>query len=457
MEIVKEVIDNATALLRVNVQPEDYRENVNAALKEYARKVQLPGFRPGKVPLSVVKNMVGKAIVLDELNKTLYSRVNEWVREQNIEIIGEPLPKPMDDINLDPDANATYEFLYEVGLVPAISLNLKTADFPEELSITVDEAFVDKEVGLAQKRHGKMDNPEVSQAGDILFGFLTEPEAETYDFGKRLRKAFVLNPDRNNLSPALLAKMVGVKKDEVLTLTMADLTRSEAEVREMWEEHPEEGAHFHLSPDQVQEVMKREFQYEVKNVNHITPAELNQELFDKVLGPEKATTVEEFRAALRADIERHFAREAKTWFRNKVMASLIAGNPVELSTPFLRRWLIASREKVTDANVDEMMPGYLRDLRWSLIVNEIIKGNPGIKVTSEEVEARIRTLILEEYGGMGGNEEAVEGLVKRFMEDNDFMSRISMQELDEKVFAHIVAVVAPQHREVTATEFEKMI
>lgn len=454
MEIVKEKIDDVTALLKVNVHPEDYREGVNHALREYARKANLPGFRPGKVPLSVIKNMVGKSIVLDELNKTLYDSVNNWIRDNDIEIIGEPLPQPMKDIDLDPDANKAYEFMYEIGLVPEFKVTLQVKDFPEQLTVVVDEAFLDKEVSRMRKRFGKMTNPESSEEGDMLFGFIGETEKGVYAAGKRLKKAYVLNPERGTFSTSLLKKMIGRKEGDVITLKMEDLFSNEGQVRDFWEEHPENGEHFHLSPDQLKAVMEMDFEFEVKKVNRNEEVEINQEFFDKVVGPGKVSSEEEFRKQLKDDYTKHLAGEATKYFHSKVIRSLIEGNDIALSTSFLRKWLKASREKVNDTNVDELLPEYMRDLRWSLIVNGILKENPSYKVTDEDIREKVRGIVATEFGM--SDDESADGLIARIMDDKESMSKLSLQILDEKIFAHILSATKPKTKEVSATEFLKL-
>ena len=169
MDIIKEDINELNAVLKVKVGPEDYQEKVDNALKDYQKKANMPGFRPGKVPAGMIKKMYGKSILVDEINKLLSDSLHKYLTESKLEVLGNPLPKAHEHHTIDWNNQKDFEFLYDLGLAPHFNVDLSKQDKFSYKIINVDEALINKSINDIAKRYGTAATPEISGAEDIIF------------------------------------------------------------------------------------------------------------------------------------------------------------------------------------------------------------------------------------------------------------------------------------------------
>ncbi len=178
MKITQESTGELTATIKIEISPADYTEKVNKILKDYQRKANIPGFRPGKVPFGMVKKMYGSSVFADELNKLLSESLNNYIEDNKIEILGQPLANDQLTPAFDGDEDKDLEFYFDLGLMPEFSLEFSDKTAVDYFKIKIDETMVDNYVDDIRRRNGKMINPEVSAAGDTLKGEFLELDAD---------------------------------------------------------------------------------------------------------------------------------------------------------------------------------------------------------------------------------------------------------------------------------------
>lgn len=452
------MIGDQHAKLKVTVAPEDYREQVKVVLKDYAKRANLKGFRKGKVPVSVVRRMYGKGIVFEELNKVISKGLGEYLEEENVPLVGEPLPVTK-DIDFDENAEQDYEFEFELGLAPEFQLNYGLAGENSLYNVEIDDDTLEKEIGTLQNTYGPMTNPEESQEGDILFGKLSEIDADGNVVEEGWQKMFTMNAERIEDEDLKKTMADGKKPEDTFEVTMAQALRNDNEIRRFWETNVKNEKIRDVSDEQLEEVKSKKFQFEVRKINRIEKMEIGQELFDKAFGEGTVTTEDEFRDKLKSDMVTFFERESKRFYRSKTIKALIEGMELPLPDDFLKRWLVATREQVTEENIEELYGSYVRSLKWKLIVEKMQEDNASIKVEEADLRAKAEESVKAQFGQMlaDGNEDRLSTFVDYYLQDEKMSGRMFDELVEEKVFTHLEEQNPPATEDITATEFLEVL
>lgn len=446
MNITKENIDELNAVLRVKVTPEDYQERVDSALKDYQKKVQMPGFRPGKVPAGMVKKMYGKSILVDEINKLLNDSLYSYIRENNIDILGNPLPKYEESRNIDWDTQKEFEFSYDLGLAPQFEVGLSANDkFTMDL-VKVDDALVDKYVNDIRKSYGKPTNPDVAGESDLLFGDFNELDANGEILPGGIYKSSSIAIDRIQ-NTEIKNKLTGLKREDKVVLEAAKLSENTADIAAM------------LGIDKAQaENIKSSFQFTVKNIARMEPGEINQQLFDRVYGAGKVNSEEEFRNKIREELTNMFRGEAERKLKNKIEETLLEKVNVQLPDEFLKRWLVAVNDKpVTYEQVSAEYDMYAKGLKWQLIENKLLKEND-IKVSQEDALAYTKQLVNSQfmrYGKMDADDEELAAAANEVLAKESEAKRIYDNLYSQRLMDVLKNKVTIEEKEVSYDEFYK--
>ncbi|MEO6901751.1 MAG: trigger factor [Bacteroidia bacterium] len=383
MNIIQENIDELNAVLKVKVIAEDYLPKVESALKEHQKKASLPGFRPGKVPTGMIKKMYGKSIMVDEINKLLNDTLYNYLHENKIEVLGNPLPKA--DNKIDWDNQNEFEFLYEMGLAPKFNVELSSKDKFYYETVKIDEKLVNKYLLDIAKRYGKVEQVEVAAESDLLTGDFVELDNNNEILPGGIFKTGSLLLE-NVKDEAAKKAFIGVKKEDKVIVEAQKLS---------------ENAHGLATllgiEKNIAETLNSKFQFNVKGISRLVEAEINQEFFNKVYGEGIVSSEEEFKAKVREELGSLFKNDSERKFYNEVVKYLMDKIHFDLPTAFLKRWIVAVNEKPISAEqVEAEFDNYTQGLKWQLIENKIIKEND-IKVTKEEVIAHTKELILDQF------------------------------------------------------------
>ncbi len=445
MNFTQEKIDELNAVVKVKLGPEDYVDRVEKILKDYQKKANIPGFRPGKVPNGMIKKMYGKSILVDEINKILYDSLNGYISEQKLEVLGNPLPKRDDAQSIDWDNQKEFEFSYDLGLAPQFDIELSAKEKFDYLTVKVDDETITKYSTDMARRYGKVANPEISQDSDLLFGDFVEVDANGNAIELGITKSTTLAVD-TIMDEKLKKQFIGLAKGAKVTVTPSDLSENKTDLAAM----------LGITKEQAEEI-KNKFTFTVTNISRIEPAELTEEFFGKVYGNE-VKTAEQFRAKIQEELSQMYAVDSDRKLKNDIVIRLIDKLKIALPDEFLKRWLMAVNDKpLTYEQVDAEYNAYSNGLRWQLIENKILRNN-SINITNEELREYVRGLVREQfarYNQMEMQAEDLESTVDRVLSNQDEAKKLYERMYDIRLMDLFKRTFTLNNKEVSVEELYK--
>src|ERR1700761_421458 len=448
MNISQEKIDSLNAVVTINMKPEDYQPRVDKAIKEQAKKAKIPGFRPGMVPPSHIKRMYGKSILVDEINNMLSDTLNNYINEQQLDVLGQPLPKMDDAKEYNWDFADNFEFNYEVGLAPEFDIDFSAKDKVTQYVIKADNETLEARIKNIRKSYGKMTNPDVSADGDVLYAELVQlsPDGSVFDGGISNTTSVRLDQVQDE---KIKKSLIGLKKDDEVVLDIQKAYKNDA---------TRIAAILKVDED-IAADLKSKFRLTVKNVNRLEESDLNQEFFDKLFGEGTVTTEDEFRAKITEEVEAMFAQDSERKLQNDLYKLSIEKAKFELPDEFLKRWLKATNEKLTD---EELIGGYddfAKNLKWTLIENKIIKDNK-IEIKYEEVFAAAKQRLDAQFRMYSPQPIADEQLAQytvQFLQNKEEANKIFEEVKALKVLDYLKSIVTLDKKEVSDKDFKELL
>ncbi len=444
MNITQEKIDSLNSLVKVNIKPEDYRERVEKAIKTQAKKAQLPGFRKGMVPASHIKKMYGKSILVDEINNLLSDSLNNYITENKLEVLGQPLPKVDDSKEFNWDYNDEFEFNYELGLAPEFKLEFSAADKLPQYQIKVDADTLESRIKNLRKSYGKMTNPEVSAEDDVLYSELTQLSTDGSVFEGGIANTASIRLDLIK-DEEIKKSLVGLKQgDEVVVDIQKAFANDAFQVSKV----------LGISEEDAKE-LKSNFRLVVKNVNRLEEADLNQEFFDKIFPAGDVTTEEQFKEKITAELESMMAQNADQKLQNDLLIYGLGKFELQLPDEFLKRWLKATNEKLTEEELEQGYDDFARNLKWTLIENKIIKEN-GIEIKYEDVLTAAKARLdaqFRMYSPQALPEDQLAQYAVQFLQNKENANRIFEEVKAQKVFDYLKTVVTLDKQEIEYNKF----
>lgn len=382
MNVVEEKIDDLNAVIRVQIAPEDYSEKVDKTLKDYRKQANIPGFRPGKVPMSLIKNKYGKAVLAEELNKVVNESINNFITTNQVEILGNPMPKEDEEVKGDFNNPGEFEFAYEIGLAPEFDVNLSKKNKFDYLKVEINDEMLDKEVESLAKRYGSLVAAEEAGEKDMVLGEFKQIDGEITNTST-ISLEFI-EDDK------VKKELVGQKVGATLKIDPRKVSRGDEDMGAMLAISKEEAA-----------ALEGDFEFKITEIKTMVPAAVDQALFDKLFGEGNVKSEEELKERIKADLERMFTNDSDRLLSQSISDKLIEKTDFELPEEFLKRWIMASSEKeVTREELYADFDNYAKSLKWQLIQNKIIKNND-IKVEPDEVMEYTKGLLVNQYAQYG--------------------------------------------------------
>ena len=438
MNITRENIDELNAVVKVEISKEDYSPKVEKILKDYRKSANIPGFRKGHVPMGLVKKQYGQAVLVDEVNKLLQENLNKYLTEEKLDVLGNPLPKEQADFDWDKD---DYSFEFELGLSPKFEVDLKTKEPITHYQIVADEEMIDNQVKTIQKQYGKLVSKDEAAEGDLVAGtFKNEEEGIENTTTLPLDK---LKGKRN------LNKFVGAKVGDTITLKTKSLFEDSHDLIEFLK----------VEHDKAHD-LDVEVTFEITEINNQEPAELDQELFDKLFGEGNVTTVEELKEKIKEDAENQFKQQSDQQLLNDVTEALIEKTKFDLPAEFLQRWIMVSGDKqLTEDEAKEEYEKSEKGLRFQLIEGKLIQENE-LQVQLEEIKDITKDRIkmqMAQFGQMDPSEKDLEDITARVLSNQDEVKKLSEQVMSQKVLEFYKENVNLEQKEVTYENFVKEV
>ncbi|HKJ06829.1 MAG TPA: trigger factor [Flavobacteriaceae bacterium] len=438
MNITKENIDTLNAVVKVEISADDYQEKVAKILQDYRKKADIPGFRKGHVPMGMVKKQYGKSVMIDEVNKLLQESLNNYLVEEKLDILGNPLPKMQEDFNWDAE---DYAFEFELGLSPEFEVELDTKKKVNQYNIVATEELLDKEVENLQKRFGKLISKEEVEEGVSVTGTFVNEE-------KEINKKSNIELD-DIKGKGNLKKFLGKKVGDVIKLKTKNLFK---------DDHKLMGA-LGLNHDAIHD-LDIELTFTIEEINVTEPAELNQELFDKIFGKDTVKTEEELRAKIKEDAEKQFQTQADQQLLNDITEYLVESTKFDLPVEFLKKWLAVAGEKpMTAEQASEEFEKSEKGLRYQLIEGKIIKEND-LQINYEELKDFAKGFIKEQmaqYGQLNPEEKDLEDIAQRVLSNKDEAKRLQDQLIGKKLLDFYKEKMTFKVKELSYEDFVKEV
>lgn len=447
MNITQEKINDLNAVVKIRIAPEDYAAKVDKSIKEQAKKANLSGFRKGMVPASHIKKMYGRSILVEEINNLLSDTLNKHLTDNKVEILGQPLPVMDDSKEFRWDFTDEFEFDYELGLAPAIDLNISSKDKFTRYEVKADPETLASRISNIRKSYGKMTNPEVSAEGDVVYADLAQLGADGSVFEGGISATGSIRLDQVT-DKKILKSLVGLKKDDVVELDVQKaFDKNEGVIAKL----------LNISEEDAKD-LKSKFRVTVKNVNRLEEADLNQEFFDKLFGAGVVTDEAGFTAKITEEIEDMFAQDADRKLQNDMYTKYIDGVKIDLPDEFLRRWLKATNEKLTDEELAEGYDDFAKNLKWTLIENKLIKDN-NVEIKYEDVFQTAKQRLdaqFRMYSPAPLPEDQLAQYTTTFLQEKDNANRIFEEVKALKVFELIKSVATIEPKEITYNKFTEL-
>jgi trigger factor len=433
-------VSSTLANLTVEVGEEDYKGLVDKKLKEYAKTAQVKGFRPGHVPLQYIKSIYGKGVLVDEVIKVASDAVNSTIQENKLNVVGEPTPKE-DAYKIDWAAQKEFVFEYEIGFASDFVVDLEKLPTLTQYEIQPSEKQINETIEDLKNRFGVETEPEEAEIGDIIFGKLSQ---ESTDF------MFQSGIPTDKVKPETQKLFVGLEKGSSLKLDIQTIFETDKELGFATGKSDEDAA-----------ALQGEFEFVVEKITRMKPSELTQELFDKVLGPGKATSEEEFLNQLTEIIKGNYSRESDFLLDFDVDKMLLDSTPIELPTEFLKKWLVEINQgKATVEDVEKEYDAIARGLKLDLIRTEIAKQND-LKIQYDDVLEEVKNEIrgyFGQQGGFEGMEEFIDSMAKKQLgeKNNEATKKHYEKAFGRKVLNFVKDIVKKETKTVMVEEFNEI-
>ena len=449
MNVSFQNIDKVSGLLTVKLEKADYQEKVDKSLKTFRQKAQIPGFRKGMVPMSLVKKMYGKSVIAEEVNKLLSEKVYDYIKSNNVNMLGEPLPNEEKQQVIDFDTMEEFEFVFDIALAPEFKAEVSNTDKVDYYTIEVTDEMVENQVKAYTQRNGKYDQVSAYEDNDMLKGLIAEwdENGNTKEGGIQVEGA-VLMPSymKNEEQKAIFAN---AKVNDVLVFNPnAAYDGHDAEIASLLKIEKEAAAE-----------MKSNFSFQVEEITRFVPGDLNQELFDQVFGKDAVKTEEEFRAKVKEGIAAQFVADSDYKFlidaRKMLMEKV---GKLEFPDALLKRIMLLNNKEKGEEFVAENYEKSVEELTWHLIKEQLVKDNE-IKVEQEDVINMAKDATkaqFAQYGMMTVPEDILENYAQEMLKKKENVDGLVGRVVEAKLATALKAKVTLNNKTVSMEEFNKM-
>lgn len=449
MNIVRKDIDAVNALVTLQVSKADYEEKVEKTLRDYRKKASIPGFRPGMVPIGLVKKMYGKAVLAEEINKLVSENIYGYIKDNDINILGEPLPNETEQAPIDFDALEDFEFKFDIGIAPDFEISLDKKDKVKHYEITLTDEMVDNQVKQYTGRFGQYIQVEEIEEKDVVKVDLVELTADKQANENGIKgEAGVLCPAY--IKDAKQKKLfIGKKIGDIIVFNPKKAFENVAEIASMLKITKEEA-----------ENVTADFKLTVTGVTRYQESEINQSLFDKVFGEGQVKSEEEFIAKIKESIQQNLQSDSDYKFALDARTTLIKKlDKVVFPDSFLKRWVLATNTDITPEKLEEDYSKMIEDLKWHLIKDKIAKAN-NIQVETEDVNAYARKIAkaqFAQYGMPNVPDDILDNYVKDMVKDEKSIKNVIEGVMNDKVVHVIKENVKLDTTKISIEDFNKLL
>jgi trigger factor len=447
MNITRENIDDLNAVLKVNIDKPDYEEKVETVLKDYRKKATIKGFRPGMVPIGVIKKMYGRAVQIDEINKVVTESVQKYITDEKLEILGDPLPKADEQEKIDFDTQQDFTFSFELGLTPPIELKLSKKNKVNQYEIIIDEKMRNDYIENYTRRYGELKKAEQTEEKDVIKGKIEAIDNEGN-----------VMPGGPSVDETSLG--IDIIKDKKIKEEFIGKSIGESvdfDLKKAYPNDTEIAGILHKKKDEV-ENLGGNYRFTINDISRFYPAVLGKELFDRIFGEGIVNTEEEFMKKIEVEIAANLKRESDFKFMMDIKNLAMEKTDFKLPEEFLKRWLLHVNEKTTEEQIEKEFDSFKKDLKWQLIRNKVARDND-VKISEEELQKEAENITryqFQQYGLFYATAEQITNYAKETLKREEDAKRIADKILEEKVLVHMKELVKPEIKDITVEEFNKL-
>ncbi len=447
MNITRENIDDLNAVLKVKIGKPDYEDKVETVLKDYRKKATIKGFRPGMVPIGLIKKMYGRAVQIDEINKVVTDNIQKYLADEKLEILGDPLPKADEKEIIDFDTREDFTFSFEVGLTPPVELKLSKKNKVNQFEIIIDEKMRNDYLDNYTRRYGELNKAELTEEKDIIKGKI---------------EAIDINGNAVPEGPAVEDTSLGIDiiknkkiKKEFIGKNIGDSI--DFDLKKAYPNNTEIAGILHKKKEEVED-LEGNFRFTINEISRFHPAKLGKELFDKIFGEGVVSTEAEFMKKIEEEIAVNLKRESDFKLMMDIKSLAMEKTDFQLPEEFLKRWLLRVNEKATVEQIDKEFDSFRKDLKWQLIRNKVAHDNE-VKISEEELQKESENITrhqFQQYGLFYATDEQIAKYAMETLKREEDAKRIADKILEEKVIVLMKELVKLENKDVTVEEFNKL-
>ncbi len=440
MEITLDKIDKNEGLIKVSLKEADYHPAVEQKIKEYSKKANIKGFRPGKVPVGMIRSMYGKSLIAEEINQMVGKELSSYIKESDILFLGEPMPNRDKANAIDWETQKDFEFEYNIGYASDFDLRIDKKVKIERYKIKIDNTVLAETIENLQRQFGEPSTAETVEEKDFVYGPVVSADESV---NKELKI------DMRELEKGAWKKFRGSKTNEKIAIDARKLYKS-----------PNLLKHQLGLMDEEYKKIKGKLSITIQGIERIKEAPVDQVLFDKTFGEGAVSSLEVFNEKVKEAVSKNYTSEESQFFDFKLKEVLIEKAKIVLPDNFLKTWLKEANEEMTDEIIEKEYSTYAKELKWSLIRNQIVK-NQSLQIDNEEVIEEAKNLIRNQFAASGvgqGLEDQLDTFANNYLqgENGDNYMKVFGQVQNRKVMDFLESEVTIKDKEVSLDSFRKL-
>lgn len=448
MNITKTNVDELNAVIKLEIEKNDYEKKVSDALTDYRKKANIDGFRPGKAPMGMIKKMYGTGVLVEEINKMISENLYKFIFDNKINVLGEPLPSESDQKDVDFENDDNFEFAFDIAVAPEFEVKMSKRDKLNYYKINVSDKMIDDRISQFTRMYGANAVVDTVEANtEMIKGAMTQVDAN----------GAIVEAGIENDNTAISLEFM---KDEESLAKFKDAKVGDVVVFNPTKAYPNKAdfaAMLNITKEEAEGVTA-DFQIAIAEINRFTAAEVNEELFAKVYGENGVKDEAEFRAKIVEEISKQLANDSDYKLSLDMKDKFVKKCDLSLPEAFLKRWIVASNEEVTPEQVEKEFSHYADDIKWQLIKTKIMDNND-LKVEDADIMEMAKDFArmqMQQYGLANVPDEHLEGFAKKILESEQEKRNIVEKTREIKILSHVKEAIKIEEKEVEVEEFNKM-
>lgn len=446
MNVVQEKVNKLNAILKVEIKSEDYQSKVKTTLEKYRKTAKVPGFRPGHVPFGMIQKQYGKTVLADELNKLSNDGLYKFIKDENLEILGNPIPLEENTFKGDLDNPSDFEFSYEIGFSPKFDIPLSSKKSMDYFKVKVDDQLIEKQINDLRRRYGKLESTEEIGETDMVMGLFREldskkePKEEGVEHNSTISMEFLKDKKA-------IKALLGKKVDDAIVIDPKSVSKDSKDMASM----------LGLQEEDLKGLSKH-FKFTVNEIKRMEMAELNEELYSKLFPTGEVKTEEDLKTKVSDDLTNMFKQDSDRLFTQTIYEYLMDKTKLAMPEGFLKKWIKLSNEKpIDDETLDKEFDGYLKSMKWQLIQGKIFKDND-IQITNEEVMDFTKSLLVSNYAQYGmpaPEDKELTETAMRLLKDKEQVNGIYDRITEKKLSDYFQTNVPMKEKKLSYDDFVK--